>query len=155
MIFKPELVSLICQAIKTQTRRRTTMNPNSPWYEGGCRYKVGGEYAVQPGRSKHGVATIRVTRVEKQRLGTITPADARAEGFQTVEQFADYWRRMHGAFPEACDVWMLEFTLIERAEFDRQHEDDVAAAEIEQDLKEHAELDAKLRARPHESRYDG
>ena len=156
MIFRPELVDKVVAATKTQTRRRMSPNPNSPWYRERCQYKAGREYAVQPGRGKTSVAHIRVDRVEAVRLDALTPAEARAEGFETVEQFQDYWRSLHGGkFPGHEWVWMLEFTVTERAEYDRQHalEIDMAVMQVEQ--AEDEARDAKLRERPHESRYDG
>jgi len=156
VIFRRELVEKICQAHKTQTRRLTSMNPNSPWYAGGCRYKAGGIYAVQPGRSEHGVARIKLTAEPRlELLGVISEADARAEGFVGRDDFIRYWREMHGSFPEAVEVWVLEFALVDRVGYDQEIEDTIAAAEIQQDISEQDALDAKLRERPHETRYDG
>ena len=41
---------------------------------------------------------ILVTRVRRQRLGDVTPGEARAEGGYTVEEFTEAWKRINGGW---------------------------------------------------------
>lgn len=88
MIFKPELVALVLKGKKTATRRIANGRD-------ACRYRVGRDYAVQPGRGKPQVARITITDVERQALRQLTFDDAIAEGFRTRAEFARYWMRLH------------------------------------------------------------
>lgn len=90
MIFRPELVRLIRQGRKTQTRR--PIRADEP-----CRYREGKDYAVQPGRGQSATCRIHVTSVRQERLGDIPFTDARAEGFPTTEDFKAYWIAIHDA----------------------------------------------------------
>lgn len=105
VIFRPELVARILAGDKTQTRR--LVRPGLP-----CRYRADRTYAVQPGRTKHGVARIRITDVRTERLSEITEDDARREGFASVEGFFAHWDGLHGAagYTEV-DVWVISFAL--------------------------------------------
>ena len=90
-----------------------------------CRYKVGRTYAVQPGRTKAGVARIEVLYVRRERLRDLYKFGAIAEGFAgealwtggrvgPVEQFFAYWSRLHGETPvdEDQEVWVIGFGLV-------------------------------------------
>jgi hypothetical protein len=44
------------------------------------KWRVGQTYAVQPGRTKPGIARIRITDIRQERLQEISEEDARAEG---------------------------------------------------------------------------
>ena len=96
MIFKPELVTKVLTGEKTQTRRKADY--------GACRYTVGRDYAVQPGRGKKSVARIRITDEHRELLSLISDEDARREGFDDKAAFFAYWRRLHG-IPED---WSLD-----------------------------------------------
>lgn len=89
MIFSPELARLVVRGKKTMTRRRVKPDENR------CRYRVGHDYAVQPGRGQTAIARLVVVDVDMQFLGDITGADARAEGFRNVADFARYWMRLY------------------------------------------------------------
>lgn len=105
MIFRPELVDRILAGAKTQTRR--VVRPDRP-----CRYRPGRTYAVQPGRTRRGVARIRITAVRAERLSRITAADARAEGFDSIPAFFEYWDHLHGpSSNRPIDVWVISFVL--------------------------------------------
>ncbi len=65
MIFKPELVEKILAGEKTETRRKAKP-------DGAQRYVPGRTYAVQPGRTKKGVARIKVLSAEAEILKEIT-----------------------------------------------------------------------------------
>ena len=57
MLFKPELIVKILNDKKIVTRKKNIHY-----------YRVGGEYTVQPGRGKKGIAKIRVTRIRQEAI---------------------------------------------------------------------------------------
>ena len=94
---------------KTQTRR--VVKAGQP-----CRWVVGKTYAVQPARTQRAVGRIRITDVRRERLGDITPSDARAEGFDTIDEFVQTWTRLHGRFDPEVIVWVVTFEPVEPEE---------------------------------------
>lgn len=90
MIFQPTLARAVADGRKTQTRR--PVRNDKP-----CRYKVGHDYAVQPGRGKEQIARLKVLEVREEPVGAITHPDAKAEGFRNVAAFKAYWVRIHDA----------------------------------------------------------
>ena len=113
MIFHKDLAEKVLRGEKTATRRRMSDNPNSPWYRGGCRYKVGQVFAVQPGRGKTRIGEARVTAVFAGRLGGVNSGDAREEGFDSLLAFREAWARINGSYDTAEFVWVIEFELVE------------------------------------------
>jgi uncharacterized protein YhfF len=127
VIFRPELARQIRNGQKTMTRR--LVENGEP-----CRYRPGKHYAVQPGRGQAAVCRIAIESVRQERVGDITFADARAEGFQTTEEFKAYWVAIHdkawlaveNAMLDSADndedvvldrdVWILRRSLIRFAE---------------------------------------
>jgi hypothetical protein len=104
MIFQHSY-QLVLAGCKSQTRRiiRSERPP--------C--KVGATVAVQPGRGKKSVGRIMVTALSRELLGSITEADARAEGFASRAEFIETWRRMHGQFEDHTEIWVIKFRLAE------------------------------------------
>ena len=98
MIFRPELVPLVLDGRKTQTRRL-----------GVFEYTPGRDYAVQPGRGKHAVGRIKVTAVRRERLGDISQADALREGFASRWEFIAYWRDLHGSWEPDLKPIVIDF----------------------------------------------
>lgn len=106
MIFGKDMIGKIVRGEKTQTRREAKS------FE--CRYKVGHSYAVQPGRGEEQVARIKVTEVDKQRLGDMGADDAVLEGFDDLEGFKVYWTELHGGDWHSAAflfVWVITFEL--------------------------------------------
>lgn len=97
MIFQ-HTCELVLSGRKTQTRR--LRRP---------RVVVGRSYAVQPGRGKRSLGRIIVASVWQERLGDLSLEDARAEGYRSREEFFEVWRRIHGLFDPAAEVWVVEF----------------------------------------------
>jgi hypothetical protein len=113
--FRPEMVAAIRRG-KCETRRVANDNPNSPWYRGGCAYRVGrpGGYAICPGRGKSAVGRLELT-VEPQlsAVENITDLGARREGFESRAAFLDYFLRLNRAASLETEVWALRFAVIE------------------------------------------
>jgi hypothetical protein len=109
MIFGPQLLPLVLDGSKTQTRRSSD------------RYSVGHTYAVQPGRGKRAVAQIKVLSTRPERLLDISEQDARAEGFfphpplySARDLFMQYWHDVvaEAEFDQTQVVNVIEFELV-------------------------------------------
>ena len=116
---------------KTQTRRLVKpgedgaqLRDGSYWAvwdrNGRWKWEVGRTYAVQPGRGKHAVGRILVTRMRKEWLQDITREDEIAEGFPLPLDFKIAWDRINnrpGArWEDNPRVWVLEFELVTEPE---------------------------------------
>ncbi|HVU13639.1 MAG TPA: ASCH domain-containing protein [Phototrophicaceae bacterium] len=80
--------------------------------KGRDKYRVGKTYAVQPGRGKPAVARIRLLGIEGKNIAEVTTAEAKAEGYQSREEFLGVWREIHGEKQMHADVWVLKFELV-------------------------------------------
>lgn len=105
MIFQHTFESVL-SGKKTQTRRR--IKPERKFI-----YRVGKTYAVQPKRGQPAVARFEVTVIRKQRLGEITHKEALAEGFASVADYQELWRKQYGSFDPNEEVWVIEFKLLQ------------------------------------------
>lgn len=108
MIFSGGLHEQVLDGSKTVTRR--PVRADQP-----CPYRVGRDYAVQPGRGKHSLGRIRVTHVCEQELGAITDLDVVLEGFPDFKAFWEKWESLYGAVDWSQPVWRIEFEVIEAA----------------------------------------
>jgi len=90
MIFSPELAAKVLSGEKTVTRRRLAHRDGRP-----IRYKVGGVYAVQPGRGKPHLGHIRVNTIDTEELQEMTEEESQREGFASLSAFVDYWVALH------------------------------------------------------------
>lgn len=110
MIFTAHHARLVMRGEKTMTRRRVRAG------EEHCRYRPGGSYAVQPGRTERAIGRLVVTHAERQLLGEITEADARREGCRgraPLTAFARVWlaisdRQWAGVLDQVSDEEALE-----------------------------------------------
>lgn len=114
MLFKPELIEKIKMGEKTQTRRVVKPNEVHVGIMPGERFsrsisqtitledgrivpqrikwQVGRDYAMCPGRGKHGVGRIEVIYLgENQDVRRIGEGAAKAEGFDSVNAFLSTW----------------------------------------------------------------
>lgn len=123
MIFKPEMVERILAGKKTVTRRPVKyvryerIQPFGGFTEPvevarACRYEVGKDYAVQPGRGEKAVGRIRIKDVRRGLLAGVDANDARLEGFQTAGEFRRYWADLYGTCNQAQQVDRIEFELV-------------------------------------------
>ena len=101
LIVKPEHFELICQGVKTQTRRLHK------------RPLKAGDLAILKHdwvREWQPVTVIRINESYTQRLGDMMEYDARCEGFGSLREFKDMWPRYSGvAWDTDLVVQVYEF----------------------------------------------
>ena len=77
------------------------------------KWRVGQTLAVQPGRTKKGVARIAIERIRHcERTGDINDEDARAEGFADAAEFCAVFARINGRASLDAPCWALSFHLV-------------------------------------------
>ena len=104
MLFKKDLLAKILDGSKVQTRRLSTRT-----------YTPGRTYGVTCRRYQKPQAHITILRASQQRLGDITLADVKAEGFNTLEEFKETWAKINGNWNPDQIVTAYEFRKIEKA----------------------------------------
>lgn len=78
------------------------------------RWHVGRTYAIQPGRGKKAIGRIRVTSIEYVPNPFFSDLDyARREGFATVREWQDAWRKIHGK-NYMKPAWAIGFELVKK-----------------------------------------
>lgn len=107
MIFGSDMVRLIQQGKKTETRRAVKYGERGKTTD--CRYQKGRSYAIQRERGGRTIDRLTVTDVRLERLIDLTLPDARREGFRTRREFFDYWLKLHGVIREDEQVWAITF----------------------------------------------
>jgi hypothetical protein len=115
MNFRPELAAKVMAGEKTVTRRLTSTNPRSPWWEQDCKLRANRSYAVCPGRGKNAIGRVLVTDVRKVPLGVLDHEEAQREGFASVKAFEMAFRGINGQYDPTARVWRIEFTLERKA----------------------------------------
>lgn len=130
MQFTDDMTEAILEGRKTcTTRPAPRMIPaNHPdeWTAADeCRYKVGHDYAVCPGRGKHQVCRILILHVACWPDYTLPPASeryreghARREGFTSAEEWRVRWRELYAKDRTRREgpVWVIDFELWKGAE---------------------------------------
>jgi hypothetical protein len=101
LTFRLELAKLVRAGRKTETRRVVT--PGQPY-----RLQPGDDVAVQPGRGKRALCRVTIESVERERLGDLDDRAARAEGFDSRDEFFAYWRDLHGYALPGPQLALLE-----------------------------------------------
>jgi len=112
MIFRPELAAKVMAGEKTVTRRLVSDNARSSWWRERCIYVEGKEFAVQPGRGKPSIGRARVVSCTQEQMLDMSKAEARKEGFPSVEQFAIAFQAINGSLPLRKLVWRVEFEVL-------------------------------------------
>jgi len=98
ILFKRALLRLVLEGEKTTTMRTHT------------RWTVGRIYAVSDGY-RPGAALVQVTGRRTVRLGDLTDADARKEGFATLSELRAWWAENMGAWNPEQTVTVYEIAL--------------------------------------------
>lgn len=91
----------ILDGIKTQTSRSGIPDP---------KIRVGAVVNVAVYEPQ--VAEIRITSIERKKLGDFTPEDAKQEGGYTLEQFKEVWKKIHGEWDGNKWVSVIHFERI-------------------------------------------
>lgn len=112
MNFRPELAAKVMAGEKTVTRRMVSPNPRSPWWEGRCSLKVGGDYAVCPGRGENQIGRVVILSTDLRPLSDIDAADIRAEGFALLVDFVRTFEKLNGGYDPDALVWRVEFEVL-------------------------------------------
>jgi hypothetical protein len=107
LTFRPELAEAVMLGKKTETRRRLSNNPSSPWWREKCGLKMGRHYAVQPGRGKKQIGRALIVHVSTGLLGHVDNLAARREGCAGRREFVALWEDLHGAFDPEEVVWVV------------------------------------------------
>jgi hypothetical protein len=107
MIFGADMLKLVQQGRKTQTRRPVKYSDRGKSLD--CRYQPGRSYAIQKERGGRAIDRLTVTEVRLERLVEMTLQDARREGFRTRRDFFDYWVGLYGQIEEDQQVWVITF----------------------------------------------
>lgn len=88
----------ILNGTKTQTSRRGIPDP---------KVRVGAK--IHAAVWEPHFAELRITSIERKRLGDFTEEDARREGGYTLEQFKEVWKSLHGEWNENESVFVIQF----------------------------------------------
>lgn len=104
ILFKQEHKPMILGGRKTQTRRT-----------GKKRWNVGSIHQAKTGFKKDDVfASLRILAVRPERLGDISEADARAEGYDSIEEYKKVFARIYGRWMADEDVWVVDFEKVDK-----------------------------------------
>jgi hypothetical protein len=118
--FRPEMIAAIRRG-KIETRRIASDNPNSPWYRGGCAFRMQRlderpekTYAITPGRGKgSAVGRLKLTKEpELSIVENITDLGAHNEGFESRDAFLDYFRNLNTRAELGTEVWVIRFAVV-------------------------------------------
>jgi len=100
ILFKPEHVGPILSGQKTQTRRT-----------GKKRWRVGSVHQCRLNYRVEPFARGRITRVRRKKLGAISEADDKKEGYPSVGSYREAFTRIYGFWDPNVEVWVVDFVL--------------------------------------------
>lgn len=93
ILFKPEHVELILSGQKTQTR-----------HTGKKRWRIGSVHQCRLNYRGEPFAHVRITGVRREKLGAISEADAKKEGYPSVEAYREAFTRIYGFWDPDMEV---------------------------------------------------
>jgi hypothetical protein len=99
-VFKKRNLELVLARKKTQTRRTHKQE-----------WKIGHVYSARASWFEKAAAWILIMRKFKQRLGDISEEDVEKEGFKTLSEFREEWRKNYGSWEPNILVIVYEFKL--------------------------------------------
>ncbi len=103
MLFKPYLVQPILNGTKTETRRLWKRR----------LVKVGGSYKAKTSfRSNSTFATISITYIRIERLGSIDSDGVKREGCKSLDEFKRIWIDSYGSWQPDAQVFVIGFQLV-------------------------------------------
>jgi hypothetical protein len=103
MLFKPYLIEPILDGRKTETRRL--------WKR--CLVKANKLYDARTDfHNKSIFATIKITYVRKEKLGSINDDGIRREGCTSIEEFRKIWIDIYGRWDPDTEVFVIGFRVI-------------------------------------------
>ena len=102
MIFTRDLMELVINGKKTQTRRlhKHILKENN-------EYPLKWNWYDQTGRK------IKIIKCHPEKLGAITLEDAKKEGFNSVEEFIEKWIKINKRWDPETIVIVYDFQLVE------------------------------------------
>jgi len=104
ILFKPEHVAPILTGRKTQTRRI-----------GRRRWKVGSVHQARTSYHGKPFAYLRIVAVRQERLGEITLGDAVREGYNSISEYKEVFKRIYGHWDADMPVWVVDFEVVKGA----------------------------------------
>lgn len=126
MNFKPDLLPMVEDGTKTNTRR--IKKPNEFLSEDGktvytrlkngkvrIKWQVGRTYAAAPGRGKHQTCRTKLLALSEELASNISEEDSRREGFADRAAFFAKWDSINGKNKRDVAVWVHEFELVKPA----------------------------------------
>lgn len=102
LLFKPEHVPMILAGTKTQTRRT--------WRR--WRVKVGSVHEARTSLFGKPFALLRIVSRREERLGNISEADTRAEGYASVADYREVFERIYGWWDPDEVVKVIDFEVV-------------------------------------------
>ena len=102
ILFKKHFIFPILTGLKTQTRR-TWKRPQA---KAGTIHKAKTDYTA------YYFAELQIKEVYQERLGDISPQDARKEGGYTVESYIAEFKRVYGFWDENLTVYVVDFETV-------------------------------------------
>lgn len=103
ILFKKHFIFPILIDLKTQTRRTW----KTPRAKEGTIHQAKTDYSTQ-GLFAH----LHINEVYQERLGDISPQDARKEGGYTVESYIAEFKRVYGFWDENLTVYVVDFETV-------------------------------------------
>lgn len=104
MMFDVQTVKAIQNGRKCVTRRLPRADGRRPAVPG----KI---HTIKIDRTDRKYGTILITDCTMEKLGDITPNEAKMEGFESINEYIEYFKKVNGTDDPNTMVWRVEFEL--------------------------------------------